>query len=131
MKIELSNLKDENNINKWEGIIEILHNKHKELILEFKNSKERKNNDDFMDNIDIKKLSSQQAMKYGDKIIEDDNKRIKNIKKIVYEGLTTMKEVNKELKRQNEVIDNTDKDLKDIDYSLKRSSQLIRKLNQY
>ncbi len=30
MKIELSNLKDENNINKWEGIIEILHNKHKE-----------------------------------------------------------------------------------------------------
>ena len=70
-------------------------------------------------------------MKYGDKIIEDDNKRIKNIKKIFYEGLTTMKEVNKELKRQNEVLDNTDKDLKDIDYSLKRSSQLIRKLNQY
>ncbi len=70
-------------------------------------------------------------MKYGDKIIEDDNKRIKNIKKIVYEGLTTMKEVNKELKRQNEVLDNTDKDLKDIDYSLKRSAQLIRKLNQY
>lgn len=30
MKIELSNLKDENNINKWEGIIEILHNKYKE-----------------------------------------------------------------------------------------------------
>lgn len=30
MKIELSNLKDENNINKWEGIIEIFHNKHKE-----------------------------------------------------------------------------------------------------
>ena len=45
-------------------------------------------------------------MKYGDKIIEDDNKRIKNIKKIVYEGLTTIKEVNKELKRQNEVLDN-------------------------
>ena len=30
MKIELSNLKDENNINKWEGIIEILNNKYKE-----------------------------------------------------------------------------------------------------
>ena len=30
MKIESSNLKDENNINKWEGIIEIFHNKHKE-----------------------------------------------------------------------------------------------------
>jgi hypothetical protein len=30
MKIELSNLKDENNINKWEGTIDTFHNKHKE-----------------------------------------------------------------------------------------------------
>ena len=30
MKIELSNLKDENNINKWEEIKEIFNNKNKE-----------------------------------------------------------------------------------------------------
>ena len=65
MKMEKSNLKDENNIKKWEGIIEMLHNKYKEQkkrILELNNSKERKNNDNLINNIDEKKLSSQQMI---------------------------------------------------------------------
>ena len=133
MRMELSNLKDDNNIKKWQEIIEKLQAKNEEYkkrILELKNKKEKNNNDDSIDinndNIDVKKLTSKQAMNYGDKILEDDNQRIKNMKKIVGEDIGTMKEVNKELERQNEVLDNAEKDLKDIDYSLKRAGQQIK-----
>ena len=135
MKMEKSNLKDENNIKKWEGIIEMLHNKHEEYkkrILELKNSKERKNTDDSIDinnnNIDIKKMSSKQVMNDGDKIIKHDGEIINNMKEMVDKDLKTMQGVNIELERQHVVLDNVDKDLKDIDYSLKRAGQQIRNI---
>ena len=97
-----------------------------------KNSKERKNTDDSIDinnnNIDVKKISSKQAMNDGDKIIKHDGEIINNMKEMVDKDLKTMQGVNIELERQHVVLDNVDKDLKDIDYSLKRAGQQIRNI---
>ena len=70
-------------------------------------------------------MTIQQTIDYGDKIINDCNKRIKNIVKTLDGDLTTMKAVNEELERQKKVLDNVSNDLKDIDYSLK---ELVNKL---
>ena len=74
MRMELSNLKDDNNIKKWQEIIEKLQAKNEEYkkrILELKNKKEKNNNDDSIDinndNIDVKKLTSKKEMNYGKK----------------------------------------------------------------
>ncbi len=73
-------------------------------------------------------MTIQQAIDYGDKILEDYNKRIKNIIKTLNGDFETMKKVNEELERQKKVLEDTINDLKNIDYSLKRAGQQIRNM---
>ena len=133
MRMELSNLKDDSNISKWQDIIQKLQSKndeYKNKITELKNQKNKSNNlDDDTDinqKIDVKKLTVKQAIDRGNKILEDDSERIKNMKKVVGEDVDTMREVNRELNRQNEALDNAENNLKEIDYSLKRASKQVK-----
>ena len=131
MKMEVSNLKEEGNINKWQNIISELQSNHDLFATKILQMKNKKNNiiDDPL-NIDVRadlsKMSSQQVMDRGDKILEADRDAINRMKKIVNQDLDTMKEVNKELLSQNEKLENADKDLKEIDYSLNRAGQQIK-----
>jgi hypothetical protein len=52
-------------------------------------------------------MTIQQAIDYGDKIIADYNKRMKNIIKTLNGDLETMKKVNEELERQKKVLEDT------------------------
>ena len=81
---------------------------------------------DINQKIDVKKLTVKQAIDRGNKILEDDSERIKNMKKVVGEDVDTMREVNRELNRQNEALDNAENNLKEIDFSLKRASKQVK-----
>ena len=107
----------------------MLSDKHEEYK---KRIPEPENNDISIDinfgDIDVKNMTVQQAIDYGDKILEDYNKRIKNIIKTLNGDFETMKKVNEELERQKKVLENTINDLKNIDYFLKRAGQQIRNM---
>ena len=131
MKMELSNLKEEGNISKWQGIISELQSKHDSYKTLLKQMKNKKNNavDDPL-NIDVKvdlsKMTSQQVMDRGDNILNADREAIDRMKKVVNQDLDTMKDVNKELLSQNEQLENANKELKEIDYSLNRAGRQIK-----
>ena len=131
MKMEVSNLKEEGNINKWQNIISELQSDHDLFATKILQMKNKKNNivDDPLSidvRADLSKMSSQQVMDRGDKILEADRNAISRMKNIVNQDLDTIKEVNKELLSQNEKLENADKDLKEIDYSLSRAGQQIK-----
>ena len=136
MKVEIPNLKNENNKQKWEDTIQQLElkiNEYKSQVNDLKNQKNNNNNveDEMVDinkKVDIKQLTSQQAIQRGHNLLNDDEKRIDNIKKVVNQDIVMLKEDNKELKRQEEVLDNVDDNLKEIDFSLKRAGQQIKSM---
>jgi len=131
MKMELSNLKEEGNVNKWQEIISELNSKYDAYKAQLTQMKNKKNNvADDPNNIDVRvdmsKMSSQEVMNRGDNILAADREAINRMKKVVNQDLETMKDVNKELLSQNEKLDNAHKDLKEIDYSLNRAGQQIK-----
>ena len=131
MKMELSNLKDEANVNQWQEVITELQTKHDKYKSKITQMENRKNNIDdgglaVDSGVDVKQLNSEQAMKYGDNILASDRDAIKNMKKVVRQDLNTMKDVNRELLEQNEKLENAENDLKEIDYSLNRAGQQIK-----
>ena len=131
MKMELSNLKEENNTNKWQESITTLNTKYDEYkskMFQMKNAKNSINDDpnNIDARVDMSNMSSQQVMDRGDQILNADRDAINRMKKVVNQDLDTMKDVNKELLLQNEKLDNAHKDLKEIDYSLNRAGQQIK-----
>lgn len=132
MNMELSNLKEEGNINQWQNIISELqakNDKFRDDITAMKNKKNNAESADYLDvdgNPDLSKMTSQQVMDRGDNILASDRDAINRIKSTVSQDLNTMKDVNKELNRQNESLENANKDLKEIDYSLNRAGQQIK-----
>ena len=131
MKMEVSNLKEEGNINNWQEIISELqanHENYSTIVIQMKNKKNNIADDPLSIDVraDMSKMSSQQVMKRGDDILNADSQAIDRMKKVVYQDLDTMKEVNKELLSQNEKLDNAEKDLKEIDYSLNRAGKQIK-----
>lgn len=132
MKMEISNLSEQKQ-QEWENELSKLQTKNntlKQKVIELQNKKQNEVNvNDELDinkKIDVSKLTSQQAIDRGNKILDDDDRAIKNMKKIVGQDLTTMKDVNVELNRQQEALEIADKNLTEIDYSLKRAGQQIK-----
>ena len=131
MKMEVSNLKEEGNINKWQEIISHLqasHENYSKQILQMKNKRNKVVDDPLSIDVraDLSKMTSQQVMDRGDNILRADREAIDRMKKVVNQDLDTMKEVNKELHNQGEKIDNAEKELKEIDYSLIRAGNQIK-----
>jgi chromosome segregation ATPase len=132
MKMEIANLSEQKQ-QEWENELSKLQTKNntlKQKVIELQNKKQNEVNvNDELDinkKIDVSKLTSQQAIDRGNKILDDDDRAIKNMKKIVGQDLTTMKDVNVELNRQQEALEIADKNLTEIDYSLKRAGQQIK-----
>jgi hypothetical protein len=131
MKMEVSNLKEEGNINKWQDIIsqlQVNHENYSKQILQMKNKRNKVVDDPLSIDVraDLSKMTSQQVMDRGDNILRADREAIDRMKKVVNQDLDTMKEVNKELLNQGEKIDNAQKELKEIDYSLNRAGEQIK-----
>ena len=82
IKFEIANLKEESNVNKWNEIISQINNKHdsfKARLSQLKNDQNSNAIDDPLNidaKIDVSKLTSQQAMDRGDKILEADRNAI-------------------------------------------------------
>ena len=132
MKMEIANLSEQKH-QEWENELSKLQTKNntlKQKVIELQNKKQNEINvNDELDinkKIDVSKLTAQQAIDRGNKILDDDDRAIKNMKKIVGQDLTTMKDVNVELNRQQEALEIADKNLTEIDYSLKRAGQQIK-----
>ena len=132
IKFEIANLKEESNTNKWNEIVAQLNSKYdsyKERLKQLKNNQTNYANDDPLNieaKIDLSKLTSQQAMARGDKILQADRDAIARMKKTVYSDYDTMKEINKELLSQHEKLENAENDLKEIDYSVNRAGKQIK-----
>ena len=132
MKMEIANLSEQKQ-QEWENELSKLQTKNntlKQKVIELQNKKQNEINvNDELDinkKINVSKLTAQQAIDRGNKILDDDDRAIKNMKKIVGQDLTTMKDVNVELNRQQEALEIADKNLTEIDYSLKRAGQQIK-----
>ena len=67
----------------------------------------------------------QQVIKRGEKLLNEDDKTIKNMANVVHQGVNHMKDINIELNNQQEKLENVESDIKDIDYSLKRAGKQI------
>ena len=84
--------------------------------------------DDYMNidkKVDLSKLTSEQVMKRGDKILNEDEKSLQNMIKALNKGKNIMQETNKELYRQMEAMDRIDGDLNEMDGSLNRTKKTI------
>lgn len=133
MKAELPNLENQGNSNIWEEKISKLKSKVKTYTekiknLEASNNEPEINNDDYLDpdaKVNYNELNAQQVMNRGDNILNEDDRAIKNMAKVVNQDVDHMKNVNIELNRQQEKLENVDSDLKEMDYSLKRAGKQI------
>ena len=131
MKMELSTLKEEGNLEKWQEIISTLQTNYDSYKESFKMMKYKVNNvvedpQNIDAKVDLSKMSSQQVMDRGTNILAEDRNAINRMKKIVNQDYETMKDVNRELLSQNEKLENADKELKEIDYSLNRAGKQMK-----
>ena len=133
MKAELPNLQEQGNLNIWEDSISKLKSQVKTYTekikdLEVIKNEQENNNIDYMDpdaKVDYNDLNVQQVMDRGDKILDEDDKAIKNMAHVVNQDVDQMKNVNIELNRQQEKLENVDSDVKVMDFSLKRAGKQI------
>ena len=89
--------------------------------------------DDYMNidkKVDLTKLTSEQVMKRGDKILNEDEKSLQNMIKALNKGKNIMQETNKELYRQMEAMDRIDGDLNEMDGSLNRTKKTINYMHK-
>ena len=138
MKLEQSNMKDENNREIWEAIISKYKSNFKEYKKKIKNLEENdveeQNNGDYLDpyaNINLNQLNVKQALERGDAILKEDEKIISRMVKIVKDDVEKIKEANVNINSQKEKLDIVDDDLKEIDLSLDRSKKKIKSMYKY
>ena len=80
--------------------------------------------------VDLSKLSSEQVMKRGDKILDEDEKSLQNMIKTLNKGKDMIQETKKELYRQMEAMDRMEGDLNETDGSLNRTKKTINYMNK-
>ena len=80
--------------------------------------------------VDLSKLSSEQVMKRGDKILDEDEKSLQNMIKTLNKGKGMIQETKKELYRQMEAMDRMEGDLNETDGSLNRTKKTINYMNK-
>ena len=97
------------------------------------NSNNNNIKEDYMDinkKVDLSKLSSEQVMKRGDKILNEDEKSLQNMIKTLNKGKDMIQETKKELYRQMEAMDRMEGDLNETDGSLNRAKKTINYMNK-
>ena len=137
MKTECLNLKLEENKSKWEEIKSQLKNKKKDYEnkirdfesknIELISDNNRENNDhlNLEKKVDHNNLNIQQEFERGDKLVNEMDNDINNMRSNVYKGLDQMKDINANLYDQQQKLDIVDTDLKEIDISLDRAKKQV------
>jgi hypothetical protein len=137
MKNEIQYLPNEADNLKWEKKINELEktfkNYKKELKVEINSEikiEDNNNNDEYMINIDNKidnrDLTTHQAIKRGDNYLNDIDKMIDNMIKIINESRKELKDIDRNLGDQITKIGEIEDGLKEIDISIKRASNDIK-----
>ena len=153
IKIELDSMKTDLKLMKTD-IMSLTQNENKTLwqkkYSSFKSQKEQMENkinnlkfgsnsnninieEDYMNinkKVDLSKLSSEQVMKRGDKILDEDEKSLQNMIKTLNKGKDMIQETKKELYRQMEAMDRMEGDLNETDGSLNRTKKTINYMNK-
>ena len=91
------------------------------------------NEEDYMDidkKVDLNKLSCEQVIKRGDKILQEDEKSLQNMIKTLSKGRNMMQDTNKELYKQMEAMDKMDEGLNEMDGALNRAKKNINYMNK-
>ena len=140
MKTDIMNLVQEENRSSWQEKYcsfksqkEQIENKISKLKIGTNDSSNFKDEEDYMNlnkKVDLNKLSCEQVMKRGDKILEEDDKSLQNMIKTLNKGRDMMKETNKQLYKQMEDMDRIDGELNEIDGSLNRAKKTITYMNK-
>ena len=131
-KFEIANLKEQNNRTKWNEInsqINSILNSYKKSLNELRNGGSNNDINDYLNidaKVDLSKLTSQQAMDRGDKILNEIKNALNRMKNVLNTDLDMMKNVNEGLLIQNEKLENADDDLKEIDNSLNRAAKQMK-----
>ena len=140
MKTDIMNLVQEENRSSWQEKYcsfksqkEQIENKISKLKIGANDSSNFKDEEDYMNlnkKVDLNKLSCEQVMKRGDKILEEDDKSLQNMIKTLNKGRDMMKETNKQLYKQMEDMDRINQELNEMDGSLNRTKKTISYMNK-
>ena len=140
MKTDIMNLVQEENRSSWQEKYcsfksqkEQIENKISKLKIGTNDSSNFKDEEDYMNlnkKVDLNKLSCEQVMKRGDKILEEDDKSLQNMIKTLNKGRDMMKETNKQLHKQMEDMDRINQELNEMDGSLNRTKKTISYMNK-
>jgi len=140
MKTDIMNLVQEENRSSWQEKYcsfksqkEQIENKISKLKIGTNDSSNFKDEEDYMNlnkKVDLNKLSCEQVMKRGDKILEEDDKSLQNMIKTLNKGRDMMKETNKQLYTQMEDMDRINQELNEMDGSLNRTKKTISYMNK-
>ena len=140
MKTDIMNLVQEENRSSWQEKYcsfksqkEQIENKISKLKIGTNDSSNFKDEEDYMNlnkKVDLNKLSCEQVMKRGDKILEEDDKSLQNMIKTLNKGRDMMKETNKQLYKQMEDMDRINQELNEMDGSLNRTKKMISYMNK-
>ena len=140
MKTDIMNLVQEENRSSWQEKYcsfksqkEQIENKISKLKIGTNDSSNFKDEEDYMNlnkKVDLNKLSCEQVMKRGDKILEEDDKSLENMIKTLNKGRDMMKETNKQLYKQMEDMDRINQELNEMDGSLNRTKKTISYMNK-
>ena len=140
MKTDIMNLVQEENRSSWQEKYcsfksqkEQIENKISKLKIGANDSSNFKDEEDYINlnkKVDLNKLSCEQVMKRGDKILEEDDKSLQNMIKTLNKGRDMMKETNKQLYKQMEDMDRINQELNEMDGSLNRTKKTISYMNK-
>ena len=140
MKTDIMNLVQEGNRSSWQEKYcsfksqkEQIENKISKLKIGTNDSSNFKDEEDYMNlnkKVDLNKLSCEQVMKRGDKILEEDDKSLQNMIKTLNKGRDMLKETNKQLYKQMEDMDRINQELNEMDGSLNRTKKTISYMNK-
>ena len=140
MKTDIMNLVQEENRSSWQEKYcsfksqkEQIENKISKLKIGTNDSSNFKDEEDYMNlnkKVDLNKLSCEQVMKRGDKILEEDDKSLQNMIKTLNKGRDMLKETNKQLYKQMEDMDRINQELNEMDGSLNRTKKTISYMNK-
>ena len=136
IKADMMNLEQSENKNIWTEKYSNLKMQKEKLeneINKLKSTAKIDESEDYMNidkKVDLGKLSSEQVMKRGDKILKEDEKSLQNMIKTLSKGREMMQETNKELYKQMESMDRIDGELNEMDGSLNRAKKTIGYMNK-
>ena len=139
MKMDIMNLQQSENQAIWKEKLSYLKKQKEKLEIEINKIKNDVNvnnineEEDYMDinkKVDLEKLSSEQVMKRGNKILDEDDKSLENMIKTLSKGRGMIQDTNKELYKQMEAMDKIHEGLNEMDGSLNRAKKNISYMNK-